>query len=71
MDFLYELRRRANYEGVDEYGSDAEIANVERFHRGLLHIADMGMLHYEAMLVQYVGLEAYESEVLALEPLGS
>jgi hypothetical protein len=65
MDFLYELRRRSNYEGVDEYGSDAEDANVERFHRGLLHIADMGLLHYEAMLVQYVGLTAYEEEVLA------
>ena len=68
MDFLYELRRRANYEGVDEYGSDAESANVERFHRGLLHIADMGLLHYEAMLVQYVGIEAYENEVLAWSP---
>jgi hypothetical protein len=65
MDFLYELRRRSNYEGVDEYGSDAEDANVERFHRGMLHIADIGLLHYEIMLVQYVGLEAYEEEVLA------
>jgi hypothetical protein len=65
MDFLYELRRRANYEGVDEYGSDAEDANVERFHRGLLHIADMGLLHYEAMLVQCVGLAAYEEESLS------
>jgi hypothetical protein len=64
MDFLYELRRRSNYEGVDEYGSDAEDANVERFHRGLLHIADMGLLHYEAMLVQCVGLAAYEEEVI-------
>jgi hypothetical protein len=65
MDFLYELRRRSNYEGVDEYGSDAEDANVERFHRGLLHIADMGLLHYEAVLVRHVGLAAYEAEVLA------
>jgi hypothetical protein len=65
MDFLYELRRRSNYEGVDEYGSDAEDANVERFHRGMLHIADIGMLHYEIMLAQYVGLEAYEKEALA------
>jgi hypothetical protein len=65
MDFLYELRRRSNYEGVDEYGSDAEDANVERFHRGLLHIADIGLLHYEVMLIQHVGLEAYEGEVLA------
>jgi hypothetical protein len=63
MDFLYELRRRTNYEGVDEYGSDAEDANVERFHRGLLHITDMGLLHYEALLVQYVGLTSFESEV--------
>lgn len=65
MDFLHELRRRSNYEGVDEYGSDAEDANVERFHRGLLHVADMGLLHYEAMLIQYVGLAAFETEVLA------
>jgi hypothetical protein len=64
MDFLYELRRRANYEGVDEYGSDAEDANVERFHRGLIHVADMGLLHYEAMLTQCVGLAAYEQETV-------
>jgi hypothetical protein len=63
MDFLYELRRRTNYEGVDEYGSDAEDYAVERFHRGLLHVADMGMLHYETMLAQYVGVRAYETEV--------
>lgn len=25
----------------------------------------MGLLHYEAMLVQYVGLAAYKAEVLA------
>lgn len=67
MDFLYELRRRANYEGVEEYGSDAEDANVERFHRGLLHLADMGLLHYEAMLGQYVGIAAYETEVRTWE----
>jgi hypothetical protein len=65
MDFLYELRRRANYEGVDEYGSDAEDANVERFHRGLLHVADMGLLHYEAMLVQCDGVAAYEEEIIS------
>ena len=64
MDFLYELRRRSNYEGTDEYGADAEDANVELFHRGLLHITDMGLLHYEVMLVQYIGLEAYEKEIL-------
>ena len=58
-------RADSNYEGVDEYGSDAEDANVERFHRGLLHVADMGLLHYEVMLVQYVGLASYEDEVLA------
>lgn len=63
LDFLYELRRRANYDGVDEYGSDAEDHVVDRFHRGLLHVADMGLLHYETMLVQYVGLQAYENEV--------
>jgi hypothetical protein len=63
MDFLYELRRRTNYEGVDEYGSDADDRIVERFHRGMLHMTDMGMLLYETMLAQYVGLLAYEAEV--------
>lgn len=63
MDFLYELRVRTNYEGVEEYGSDAEDSYVERFHRGLLHIAGMGMLLYETLLVQYVGLPAYQAEV--------
>lgn len=28
----------------------------------------MGLLHYEAMLVQCVGIEAYENEVLAWSP---
>lgn len=63
MDFVYELRCRANYEGVDEYGSDADDSDVGRFHRGLLHITDMGMLHYETMIVGCVGLKAYEAEV--------
>lgn len=29
MDFLYEIRRRTNYESVDEYGSDATDAEVQ------------------------------------------
>lgn len=65
MDFLYELRCRANYRGVEEYGSDADDASVRAFHSGLLHVADLGLLHYEALLARHIGLPAYTAEVNA------
>lgn len=63
MDFLYELRCRANYRGVEEYGSDADDSSVRAFHSGLLHLADLGLLHYEALLARHVGLSAYSGAV--------
>lgn len=63
MDFLYEMRRRTNYEGVEEYGSDADDHVVQTFHGGLLHLADMGLLHYEAFLAERIGYAAYEVEI--------
>jgi hypothetical protein len=63
LDYLYELRVRANYQGVEEYGSDADDTAVGKFHRGLLHLADMGLLHYEVDLAQTIGLAAFEAEV--------
>lgn len=57
MDFLYELRRRTNYETTDEYGSDASDDDVARFHDGLLYLAHSGLLIYEVMIARYVGLE--------------
>lgn len=57
LDFLYELRRRTNYETTDEYGSDASDEDVSRFHDGLLYLAHSGLLIYEAMLARYVGLD--------------
>jgi hypothetical protein len=57
MDFLYELRRRTNYETTDEYGSDASNDDVARFHDGLLYLTHSGLLIYEAMLARYVGLD--------------
>jgi hypothetical protein len=63
MDFLWELRRRTNYESVDEYGSDSDDIDVERFHRGLLYLADSGLLLYETQMAQYVGVQAYSDAV--------
>lgn len=63
LDFMYELRARTNYEGVEEYGSDADDSAVEQFHSGLLHLSDLGLLHYETDLAVTIGVPAYEAEV--------
>ncbi len=63
MDFLYELRRRTNYETVDEYGSDADDDAVQRFHRGLLYLADSGLLLHETQVAQYAGVRALSDAV--------
>lgn len=63
FDFLYELRVRTNYQGVEEYGSDADDFIVGQFHAGLLHLLDIGLLHYETDLAVTIGLRAYEAEV--------
>ncbi len=60
LDLLYDLRVRTNYLGVEEYGSDAGDDDVARFHRGLLHLTDTGLMHYEALIVQQVGRTALE-----------
>jgi hypothetical protein len=57
MDLVYELRRRTNYESVDEYGSDARDGDVQRFHDGLLYLTRSGLLLYETQLAQYVGID--------------
>lgn len=58
MDFLYEMRRRTNYESVDEYGSNATDAEVRRFHDGLLYVTRSGLLLYETQIACYVGTNA-------------
>jgi hypothetical protein len=63
LDFLYELRVRTNYEGIEEYGSNADDATVDQFHRGLLHLADLGLLHYEMDIARSVWRAAYDAEV--------
>lgn len=58
MDFIYELRVRTNYEGNEEYGSEADDATVQMFHSGLLHAADVGLLQYETSIACNIGLAA-------------
>jgi len=57
-DFLWELRRRANYESSDEYGSDVGIADFARFHDGLVALLDAAMLIGETEIARRVGYEA-------------
>jgi hypothetical protein len=59
MDFVYELRRRANYESTDEYGSDVDDFVIARFHKGMLYLLDSGMLVYEAEIVRCAGKDAF------------
>jgi hypothetical protein len=65
LDLLYGLRVRTNYLGVEEYGSNASDQDVTRFHRGLLHLTDTGLMHYESLIAQQVGLPALEAEAQA------
>lgn len=58
LDFVYELRRRADYEHVDEYLAATSDAEIERFHDGMLFLADSGMLLIEAQLAAYTGTDA-------------
>jgi hypothetical protein len=46
-DFVYELRRRANYESTDEYGAEVTDADIPRLHDGMELLLDTGMLVVE------------------------
>jgi hypothetical protein len=58
LDFVYELRRRADYEHVDEYTADTGDAAMERFHDGVLFLADSCLLLVEAQIAAYTGIDA-------------
>ena len=58
LDFIYELRRQANYETADEYASDANDAQVARFHTGMTFLTDTGLLLAEASIAAYCGFDA-------------
>jgi hypothetical protein len=60
-DFVYELRRRADYEHVDEYTADTGEAAMERFHDGVLFLVDSGLLVIEAQVAAHIGIDAYRS----------
>lgn len=59
MDLLYHLRRRANYEEINEYDSLVDDSVIMRFYDGLVHIGSSGLLLYESMLAGVIGIEAY------------
>jgi hypothetical protein len=61
LDFVYELRRRADYEHVDEYTADTGEAAMERFHDGVLFLVDSGLLVIEAQVAAHIGIDAYRS----------
>lgn len=60
LDFLYELRVSTNYRTIDEYSGDLEPHHVARFHRGMLHLLDAGLLTYEGQVARYAGTAALQ-----------
>ena len=60
FDFVYELRRRANYETVDEYGAEIADADIGRFHDGMCSLLDTGLLIAETQLAQHIGVRQLE-----------
>jgi hypothetical protein len=61
MDFLLELRCSTNYRSI-EYAIDIDDEYVLRFHGGLMHLLDLGLLTYEAQLALYAGAAAVRAE---------
>lgn len=62
MDFLYELRCGTNYRSIDEYAVDIDDAYVQRFHSGLMHLMDQGLLCYEGQIALYTGTASLHRE---------
>lgn len=58
MDFLYELRCSTNYRSIDDYAVDIDDDFVRRFHGGLMHLLDLGLLTYEEQIALYAGAGA-------------
>jgi hypothetical protein len=61
LDFVYELRRRVNYETADEYGAEVTDEDIRRFHSGVVALLDSGMLVVEAQLGRRAGLAALQA----------
>lgn len=62
LDFVYELRRRAHYVTVDEYGAEISDLDIQRFYAGMSSILDSGMLIAEAAIARYTGMNSLERE---------
>lgn len=62
LDFVYELRRRAHYVTVDEYGAEISDLDIQRFYSGMSSILDSGMLIAEASIAHYLGMDALQRE---------
>jgi hypothetical protein len=63
MDLLFHLRRRANYEEINEYDSQVDDQIISRFYEGLVHVGNSGLLHYESMLAGVIGVPSYTDMV--------
>jgi hypothetical protein len=62
LDFVYELRCGTNYRSIDEYAVDIGDDYVQRFHGGLMHLLDMGLLCYEGQIALYAGVPALRAQ---------
>jgi hypothetical protein len=67
LDFLYELRCRANYDSLDEY-LNADDRTIERAHQALAFLLASGMLIAEAQIAKSVGSAVLRAEFEAWAP---
>ena len=65
LDFVYELRRSANYDTADEYGAEVNDSDIARFQVGMEHLLDTGMLVIETQLAALAGVKALEQQAQA------
>ncbi len=60
LDFIKELRERADYKGADELSANVADEVIERYYTGMCDLLRTGLVVAEARIIARVGWSAYE-----------